>query len=67
MQESDIKIENKHWIWINKRIKKLPSACKKTLIEMAKDDVKLCIDNNGINDPICQSMAKEVQEMEEYL
>jgi hypothetical protein len=60
-------IGRKYWIWTNNRLKKLPHECRLKLIELAKYDVKLCIDNNGIHDPICQDMAVEVQEMEEYL
>ena len=60
-------IENRHWIWTNERLKKLPYDCRKELINMAKEDVKLCIDNSGMDDPICQSMAQEAQDMETYL
>lgn len=60
-------IANRHWIFTNKRLLKLPFDCRGKLIDMAKEDVKLCIDNNSIDDPICQSMAQEVQDMETYL
>jgi hypothetical protein len=60
-------IDQKHWIWENKRIKDLSIGCKDLLLDFAKDDVRLCIENNGIHDPICQSMAEDVNDMEEYL
>lgn len=59
-------IGDKHWIWKNEQIKKLPKMCRDELLEMAKKDVKICIDNNGIHDLICQSMAFDVKWMEEY-
>lgn len=60
-------IGRKHWIWTNNRLKSLPFNCRQKLIDMAKEDVRICIDNNGINDKICQDMAQEVQDMEVYL
>jgi len=62
-----IETGKRHWIWTNNRLKSLPFECRHKLIEMAKEDVRICIDNNGINDPICQSMAEEMQDMEVYL
>jgi len=62
-----VSIEKKHWIWRNSRLKKLPFECRHNLLELVKEDVKICIDNNGIHDPICQSMAEEAQDMENYL
>lgn len=64
---SEKSIENHHWIFTNKRLKEIPYDCRKELIDIAKEDVKLCIDNSGMDDPICQSMAEEVQDMETYL
>ena len=60
-------IGGKHWIWNNNRLKNLPFDCRQKLIDIAKEDVKLCFDNNGMHDPICISMAEEAQDMEEYL
>jgi len=60
-------ISRKHWIWTNNRLKNLPYDCRQKLVDMAKEDVKLCIDNNSIDDPICISMAEEAQDMETYL
>ena len=60
-------IGRKHWIWTNNRLKKLSYDCRQKLIDMAKEDVKLCIGNNSIDDPICISMAEEAQDMEAYL
>lgn len=60
-------IARKHWIFTNNRIKRLPYDCRKELIDMAKEDVRICIDGAGVSDPICQSMALEVQDMEAYL
>ena len=60
-------IGRKHWIWTNNRLKSLSQNCRHKLIEMAKEDVRICIDGSGIDDPICQSMAEEVQDMEAYL
>ena len=60
-------IARKHWIFTNKRLKKLPYECRNKIVDMAKEDVKLCIDNSGMDDPICISMAEEVQDMETYL
>jgi len=64
---SEKSIENRHWIFTNKRLIKLPYECRNKIVDMAKEDVKLCIDNNGVDDPICQSMAQEAQDMETYL
>lgn len=55
-----------HWIWTNKRIKELPKKCRDMLVEWAKEDVRLCIENNGADDAICQSMAEDVINMEVY-
>ena len=42
--------------------------CRISIIEdIVKNDVRLCIDEHGIHDPICQSLAEEAGEMEEYL
>lgn len=60
-------VANRHWIWTNNRLKSLSHECRHKLLKMAYEDVKICIDGSGMHDPICQSMAEEVQDMETYL
>jgi hypothetical protein len=59
-------IENKHWVWTNEQIRDISRECRDYLLDYAKEDVRLCIENNGIHDPICQQMAEDVNDMEEY-
>lgn len=68
MPEEEKPINKKIWIMANEILRELPMECRVSIIEdIVKRDVRLCIENNGINDPICQMMAKESLEMEEYL
>lgn len=59
-------VGDKYWIWTNEDLRDLPFDCRLKLVNLAKDAVKLCIDNNGIHDPICKNMAEDVAEMEDY-
>lgn len=67
MNEHLRRIANKHWIYNNKRLLRLPFESRKILVDMAKDDVAVCIRNSGMHDSICLDMAQEASDMEEYL
>lgn len=68
MPENEKPISQRVWQMTNEILKLLPMECRVAIIEdIVKSDVRICIDNNGILDPICQAMATEAAEMEEYL
>jgi hypothetical protein len=60
-------VSKRVWQINNESLKPLPTECKEGILEIVKENVRLCIANHGIDDPICQAMALESQEMEEYL
>ena len=61
------KIDKKVWPLKNSRLKKLPIKCREEINDLVKEDVDQCFRNNGYNDPICKSLAKEAIDLEEYL
>jgi len=60
-------IDKRVWQIRNSRLRKLSASCRHEILELVKEDVQICFDNNGMHDPICISMAEEAQDMEEYL
>jgi len=62
------RISQKVWQIRNERLRELPMDCRIAIIEeIVKADVRLCIQEHGIHDEICQSLAEESGDMEEYL
>ena len=67
-KEREEPISKKVWQMRNERLRELPMDCRIAIIEeIVKADVRQCIENSGISDPICQLLAEESGDMEEYL
>lgn len=61
-------VVNKTYPFTNEELRAVLSLdCRKALMDIVRDNVRLCMQNNSVDDAICQSMAKDANEMEDFL
>lgn len=55
------------WPLNNQKLRRLSPSAREEIMELVMGDVEGCFINNGRDDTICKQIAKEMEEMGEYL